>query len=173
MPKIDPEILLIAFVAVTGLAVLLQAILLLAIFLTIRKAANKVSEQAEELRSALMPIIYNTRDLFARVAPKLESAVDDLAEIAEGLRLQTADVQLSVTDLLERFRLQTTRIDGLFSSLLDAVDRAGGFIAEVVSRPVRQISAMLSSVKAVVESLRKSAGDGRPTQPNGERDMFV
>jgi phage-related protein len=42
----------------------------------------------------------------------------------------------------------------MITSLLDTVDRAGGFVANVVSTPVRQISNILSMVKAVVESLR-------------------
>jgi len=39
---------------------------------------------------------------------------------------------------------------------LDTVDRAGGFVNNVVSTPVRQISGVLRSAKAIVESLRGS-----------------
>jgi hypothetical protein len=49
----------------------------------------------------------------------------------------------------------------MFSNLLDTVDRAGGFVTEVVSKPVRQVSGVLRAAKAVVESLRGSAAARR------------
>ena len=57
MPKLDNETILLAFVAVTGLAVLLQALILLAILVSVRKAARSIKEELEDLRSAAMPVI--------------------------------------------------------------------------------------------------------------------
>jgi hypothetical protein len=68
MPIPDNQTLLLAFVALTGLAVLLQAIILLAIFITLRKAVRSVREESEKLRSSLMPIIYETRDILVGTA---------------------------------------------------------------------------------------------------------
>jgi methyl-accepting chemotaxis protein len=168
MPKMDNETILLAFVAVTALAVLLQAILLLAIFVTVRKAARAVREEAEDLRSSLMPIIYNSRDLYSRIAPKIEATVEDLSEIAHGLRVQTEAFQSTAVEVLDRVQRQTSRLDIMFSSVLDAVDRAGGFVAEAVSRPVRQISGMVASIKAIVESLRGAESATRHAHPSGE-----
>jgi hypothetical protein len=38
------------------------------------------------------------------------------------------------------------------------MDRAGGYVAQAVGAPVRQVSRMLNTVKAVVESLRSPLG---------------
>ena len=187
MPKLDNDTFLLAFVAVTGLAVLLQAIILLAIFVTVRKAFRSIREEVEDLRSSVMPVIYNTRDLLTtsrefladarelvtRVSPKIEAAATDLAEITHGLRVQSAEIQLSALEILDRVRRQSSRLDAMFSSLLDGIDRAGGFVAEVVSRPVRQISGVLACVKAVVGSLRAPETEGQPTHSSSDRDMFL
>lgn len=173
MPKLDNQTILLAFVAVTGLAVLLQAIILLAILVSVRKAARAVKEELEDLRSAAMPVIYNTRDLFARLAPIVEDTVGDLSEIARGLRVQTEEMQSTAAEVIEKVRKQTTRLDSMFTSVLDAVDRAGGFVAEAVSKPVRQLSALASSIKAIVESLRVPAPPPRPGRPRDDKDMFV
>jgi phage-related protein len=175
---LDNDTLLLAFVGVTAAAIVLQTIILLAVFLAVRKAARSIKEEVEDLRSSLMPIIHNTRDLFARLSPKVESTVDDLAEIAHGLRVQTAEVQSSALEIMEKMRRQTNRLDHMFTTVLDAVDRAGGFVAETVSRPVRQISALLSSIKAMIESLRTPQAEQRPgraasERPPGDKDMFV
>lgn len=172
MPKLDNETILLAFVAVTGLAVLLQAFILLAILISVRKAARSIKEELEDLRSAAMPVIYNTRDLFSRLAPVIEDTVGDLSEIARGLRVQTEGMQSTATEIVEKVRQQTTRLDAMFTGVLDAIDRAGGFVADAVSKPVRQLSALVASIKAVVESLRVPGEHPRPARPRDE-DMFV
>ncbi len=172
MPKLDNETILLAFVAVTGLAVLLQAFILLAILVSVRKAARAVKEELEDLRSAAMPFIYNSRDLFSRLAPKIEETVGDLSEIAHGLRLQTEEMQTSATEIIEKVRRQTSRLDSMVTSVLDAVDRAGGFVAEAVSKPVRQLSGLVASIKAILESLRSTAEHPRSTHFRDDKDMF-
>jgi|GEM_PF-1026625 uncharacterized protein YoxC len=193
MPKLDNETILLAFAVITGLAVLLQAIILLAIFFAVRKAVAHLREEAENLRSSIMPVFYDTRDLlantqgmltntqtflgdaqaflanaqafFTRVAPKVESAADNVAQVTGTLRMQTAEMQSSAQELMERVRRQSERVDGMVSEFLDTVDRAGGFVANTVSRPVQQISRVLRSAKAIVESLRAHRAQHRPEQP--------
>ena len=155
------------------MALLLQTIFLLAILVTVRKTARSLKEEIEDLRSSVMPIIYNTRDLLARVTPQVEATVEDLAQMAKGMRVQTEDLQSSAREVVERLRAQASRVDAMLSSVLDAVDRTGDFLTEAVNKPVRQISGLLASVKAVVESLRASEfGQNRSNSP-GDDDTFV
>jgi hypothetical protein len=52
-------------------------------------------------------------------------------------------------------------------------------MSDVVNKPMRQFSAILASVKAVVESLRNGApepnshSNARPNPPSRDHDMFV
>jgi ABC-type transporter Mla subunit MlaD len=88
------------------------------------------------------------------VTPKVEEAAADLAVITKGLRAQSIEVQSSVSELLDRVRRQSDRLDDMFTSLLNTADRTGNFVADMVSKPVRQLSSILAVVKAVVNSLR-------------------
>jgi uncharacterized protein with FMN-binding domain len=63
----------------------------------------------------------------------------------------------STLEIMERVQRQSDRIDGMVSKFLNTVDRAGEFVADAVSTPVRQISGVLRSAKAIIESLRGSA----------------
>lgn len=171
MPTMKNETVLLAFVIVVGLAIVLQTVILFAIFLGLRKAAAALKEQSDDLRSSVMPLIYNTREFCARVGPKIEdtlvkvdNTVDDLSGITRGLRIQTAEVQASTLEIMERVRRQSMRVDSMFSGALDKVERAGGFVADVVGKPVRQITGVVASVKAVIEALRSP--EGRPRQTN-------
>jgi ABC-type transporter Mla subunit MlaD len=177
MPNFDSQTILLAFVAVVTLAVLLQAIVMLAIYLSLRKAARSIKEEFEDLRDSISPIIDNTRTLVARVAPRVESTADDLAAMAHGMRAQTADIQAAATEILERLRAQTARMDGMISSVFDTLDRVSSFLTEAVAKPMRQLSGILASVKAVVESLRnaesKTHTSPAPEDINSDKDMFV
>jgi methyl-accepting chemotaxis protein len=154
MPNLDNETILLAITAVIGLALLLQTIILLAIFLSLRKAARSLHDEVEDLRSSVMPIIYATREAITRFTPKIEGAVDDLAGITQSLRVQTTEMQASANEVIERLRSQLHRLDGMITSVLDAADRAGGFVIASVSKPVRQLSGVMASIKAVLETLR-------------------
>jgi methyl-accepting chemotaxis protein len=153
----DNETILVVVVAVIGLAVVLQAIILLLIFISIRNAARALHEQVEELKSSITPVVGNVRDFIARISPKVESAVDDVSGMVHSARAQSAEIQSSVAEILKRTQDQLHRLDGMATSALDAVDRTGNLLIEAVNKPIRQLSAVFSMVKAMVESLRSPA----------------
>jgi methyl-accepting chemotaxis protein len=176
IPKLDQETILLAFACITGLVLLLQTILLLFVAIAVRKTALSVRKEAENMRTSVMPVLYDARDTLAntqiviasaqefvsnaqsmltRMAPKIESATGDLAEIAQGLRIQTAEIHRAAMEVMERVRRQSSRLDEMCTAMLDTMDRAGGFVANAVSKPVRQISGMLGTVKSVMDSLRR------------------
>jgi hypothetical protein len=182
MPKLDNQTILLALAAAIGLAVLLQTIILLAMFVTIRKVIGAIREEAANLRAAVMPVIYDAQEIlassrvslahsqelfvssqkfltdaqgfFTRVSPKIETTAGDVADITRVLRTQATEMHASTLEIMERVQKQSDRIDGMISKFLDTVDRAGGYVTDVVSTPVRQISGVLRSAKAIIESLR-------------------
>jgi methyl-accepting chemotaxis protein len=175
MPKLDTPTIQLALVAMVALAMVIQAIVLLAALSALRKLAKSIREEIEDLRSSVMPVIDNTRDLIARIAPKIEATTSDLAVLTHALRDQTADVQAAADEIVARVRRQASRVDTMLSSVLDAVDRANAFMADTVAKPMRQLSAFLASAKAVVESLRSTEGASRAdaNRASGDNDLFV
>ena len=175
MPKLDNQTIQLALIALIALAMLTQAFVLLAIFVAMRKAAKGIREQIEDLRFSIAPVIENARDFFTRLAPKVEQTTDDLAALTRALRVQTADVQSAATEIVARARRQASRLDTMLSSALDAIDRANAFVTDAIAKPMRQVSAILASAKAVVESLRNSEA-ASPSESNhtpGANDTFV
>ncbi|HXR39527.1 MAG TPA: hypothetical protein VN776_10565 [Terracidiphilus sp.] len=176
----DHDTIELVCIGVGALALLIQAIVLLAIYLGLNKATRSLKEEIEDLRSSIMPAVDSTRELasstrqlVARLTPKVEAAVTDVAELAHGLRQQAADVETATGEILERVRKQTSRIDTMFSGTLDAVDKAGAFVAETVGKPLRQLSGVLAAIKAIVESLRAFDSPSRAPRVHDDKDMFV
>ena len=173
MANVNGNTLLVVFIALTGAAVVLQAFVLLAIYIAIRKTAKSVLDEVQEVRTAVLPVIDQSRDLLNRVGPHLESISTDLSELTRSLRVQSADLQSVATEALERVRVQTSRMDFMFSRLLDTVDRAGGLVAQTINLPFRQVSAIVATAKAVVGALRSPPPRPERTQPPADKDMFV
>ncbi|MGA2341259.1 MAG: hypothetical protein ABSF75_15295 [Terracidiphilus sp.] len=179
MSKLDNQTIQLALFALVALAMLAQAIVMFAAFLVVRKAARTADEKFEAFQSSVTPLINNTRALVTRLTPKIEQTADDLAALTHSLRVQTADVQFAANEIITRARVQATRLDVMLSHVLDTLDRTGHFMSDVVNKPMRQFSAILASVKAVVESLRNGApepnshSNARPNPPSRDHDMFV
>jgi methyl-accepting chemotaxis protein len=175
MPNLDNQTIQLALVAAVALAMLIQAIVLFAALIALRKLAKSIRQEIDDLRSSVMPLIENTRNLLARVAPKIEQTASDLALLTRALRNQTADVQAAADEIIGRAQLQARRVDSMLSNVLDAVDRAGSFMADTVTKPMRQLSAFLASAKAVIESLRSTQGASRAeaNRASGDNDLFV
>ncbi len=174
MHNLDSQTVQLVIVAAVAVTMLLQAIVLLAIFSTLRKAAQSMREDVEQLRTTVIPVIENVRELLVHTGPKIESAATDLAALSQNLRRQTADIQVAGKEIIDRLQKQSQRVDSMLTKVLDAVDRTGGFMTDTVTKPMRQLAGLLASAKAVVEALRSdspthSAGD----KARGDKDMFV
>ena len=118
MPALNTDTILIAFVGLTAVAVLLQAIVLFSIYAAVRKAVSSLQEATEDFKDSVMPVLKTTRTILETIAPKVAPVVADvtgisaniktasaeLAEMAHTLRVQSADVQLAAADALDRVR---------------------------------------------------------------------
>jgi hypothetical protein len=175
MQHIDNQTIQLILIAVVVVAMLFQSIILIALFTTMRKAAREASAKIENISSSVVPLIDNSRALMERLTPKIDKTSDDLVALAHSLRIQTDDLQGAANEIITRVRGQASRFDALTTDLLDGVDRASNFMADAVAKPMRQVSAVLASVKAVVESLRAAEPGARshPANSSSDNDLFV
>ena len=180
------------FIGITAVAVLMQAFLLLGIYLTVVKAVQSMNEKVGELkddaaafRSTITPVMNeakelmvtardvvatvktvmaSTRTLIEELEPRLESAATDLADIARDIHVQANQLQASVDEVARKARRQADRVDGMATSVLNGLERFGSFVNQTVSVPVRQVSGVVAAAKAVVETLRSPSPPSRVRQ---------
>lgn len=174
------ELIIVAAVALT---MLLQAIMLVALFVLLRKTVQTLHEELDENRRSLKnlmdkvePIVDRAGEFLSNTSPKIESTVADIAAVAQKLRAQTDDVQTAASEVIERVRRQGARMDSMMTKTLDGVDRAATFMTDAVGKPMRQLSAVLASAKAVVETLRSPAphqGQANQAAPSEDQDYYA
>lgn len=192
MANSNLETLLIVFVALTGLAVLMQACVLLGIFLTVRKAVQVGKEQADEYRTKITPLLATsrelvgtakdlisaTKDLVSGLQPQLEAAAAELSGMARDIHTQANHLQVSVDEVAQKARRQADRVDGMTTSVLNGLDRFGSFVNEAVHVPIRQVNGVMAAAKAVVQTLKEPpVGRSRPQSGEArvaaEKDLFI
>jgi hypothetical protein len=165
--------LLVVFVGLTGLALVVQAIVMLVAFLTMRKTIISLHADVQELRTTAMPILVKSRETLEKVAPKLESVATDVADIAHILKRQSVEFQAVAGDILERVHRQTNRVDNMFTTVVDGVEHASNVVIASVTRPVRQVSALLAGAKAFLGVLANGRRPDQQADVVADQDMFV
>jgi hypothetical protein len=151
---LNTETILIVFVALTGASVLLQACILFAIFLSLRKTAKSVLEVTEDLKATVVPMVHSTRELVERITPQIITVSSGMAALTETLKKESAAADFSVSDLLQRISRQAQRLDAMLTASLNAVERATVAVETAVSAPVRQVNGVLAAIRAVVDTYR-------------------
>lgn len=152
MSNVDSQIILLVIAGVAASALLLQAIVLVGILFGMRKALSVARREFEDLRASALPFINESREFVTRVAPKIEVTSTELAALSCTLRTQANELHAAATEILERARRQADRLDSMTTTVLDTADRAGSFMSHAVTKPMRQVSGILASIKAVVET---------------------
>lgn len=163
---LNTETILIIFVAFTGASVLLQACILLAIYISLRKTAKSALEATEDFKSNVLPMIHSTRELVDRITPQVINISAGLAELTEMLKKESRGVSFSASEVMERVNRQTKRLDGMLTNGLNAVERAGEVVESAVAAPIRQVNGIMAAIKAVIDTYRSENSRPKATYPN-------
>src|SRR5215469_8226743 len=97
------------FIALTGIAVLLQAGVLLAMYLTMRKTTSQVQALMSEVRTKVMPNIDQAQQIIADIRPKIEVIAENLRDTSTTVKTQIERIDATVNDIMDRARLQVIR----------------------------------------------------------------
>ena len=100
--------LLITFIAVTAFAVLLQAGILVALYLAVRKSTDKMEALATEVKSKALPTMETVQSLLVEMRPKIDVMTTNFSESSTLVRNQLGRIDATLTDALDRTRLQSS-----------------------------------------------------------------
>jgi len=147
---------LAAFVAITGLAVLLQAAVLAAMYFQMRQATRRIEDIASDLQTRVNPILSKIQTLTEDIQPRISSMVSDAAEITHIARSSAQRVDRAFAEMIERLRMQLIHADQILTGALEAVDEAGTQIRKTILGPVQSASALIRGIQTGLEFFRSS-----------------
>jgi len=148
----DNNTLLTVFIAVTAAAVLLQAAILAGMFLAMKKTSAKVESLAEQVKTKVLPTAELAHSMIVELRPKIETVADNVSVSTTMLRTQLERVDATLTDIVDRTRLQVIRADEFVNNTMDKLEETREAVQRTVVSPVRQISGLMHGVTAGVEA---------------------
>jgi hypothetical protein len=166
------------FILFTGLAVMLQAGILLAMFLAMRKSGARIEAIATEVKTKVLPTMEQAEALLTEIRPNLQVIAENLRDSTTVLRDQVQRVDATVKDAMDRGRLQIIRADELLSRTLDRVEQTTDMVHETVISPVRQLSGLMQGITVALEFLfggrgRRNGGGREERRPVPQDEMFI
>ncbi len=173
------------FIAVTSFAVVLQMLILLGMFLTMRKLgarmqalADKVEETTAVVQTRVLPILDKTKTIQEDVKnfldnarPKIETLIDNASRISSTTRATVERFDATANDAIDRVRLQVIRGDEMLTRTMDRVEETSEKVQHTVMSPVRQVSGIMQAISTGMGAYFSTQRRRRNGGPSDE--MFI
>ncbi len=164
--------LLAVFIGITGFAVLLQAGILLGMFLAMRKTSEKMEALAEEMKNKVLPTAELAHSMIIELRPKMETVMDNVSVSTTVLRTQLERIDATLTDIVDRTRLQVIRADEFVTGTMDKLEETREVVQRTVVSPVRYLSGIAHGLSVGLEAFfgRRRGRNGVNVQQD---EMFI
>jgi methyl-accepting chemotaxis protein len=164
--------LLITFIALTAFAVLLQAAMLAGMYFSMRKTSAKVEQLADEVKTKVLPTAELAHSMMSELRPKIATVVENVSVSTTMLRTQMERVDATLTDIVDRTRLQVIRADEFVNTTMDKLEETREVVQKTVVSPVKQLSGLMRGVGAGFEAFF-SRRRGRNSVSAPQDEMFI
>ena len=167
------DTLLRIFIAVTTFAVVVQAGILVGLYLAVRNSTARMEALATEVKSKALPAMETVQSMLVELRPRIDVISNNVAESSDLLRSQLGRLDATVTDALDRARLQVIRADELLNRTMDKVEETSEVVHKTVISPLRQVNGLMAAISTGVDVF---LGQKRRHPRNGgvpQDEMFI
>ena len=168
------DTLLRIFIAVTTFAIVVQAGIMVGLYLAVRKSTAKMDALATEVKSKALPTMETVQSMLVEMRPKIDVMTTNFSESSALVRNQLGRIDAALTDALDRTRLQVIRADELLNRTMDKVEETSEIVHKTVISPLRQVNGLMAAISTGVEVF---LGQKRRHPKNGagvpQDEMFI
>jgi hypothetical protein len=152
------------FIIVTAVAVVIQAGIRVGLFVAVRKTSKRVESLATDVQTKALPTIETAQSMLVELRPRITDIIGNVEDSARMARAQMERLDVTVSDVVDRTRLQVIRADELVSRTMDRVEETSDLVHRTVVSPIRQLSGLMTGLSAGLEYFlgrrRRQRGDG-------------
>ena len=159
------NILLTVFVALTAIAVMTQAGVLVAIYMVSKRHSEQMERFMNETREMMAPI--------KTITENLRTASVNIVEIGIAARDQFRRVEGMVNDTSEVLQAQLARLDSATRDVVERVNGTALVLQESVVRPAREIAAIAKGVGRGLEALFLRRPKPTVDQAHQDEELFI
>jgi hypothetical protein len=161
------------FIGVTAAAVVIQAGILVALYLSVRQTSARLEALATEVKTKVLPVAEAAHSMLVEFRPPLQTLLTNVSESSTKVRNQIERLDATVADAIDRTRLQVIRADELLNRTLDRVENTTNLVHKTVVSPVRQLAGLVQGITSGVEFLIGAKRRGRNGVPVPQDEMFI
>jgi len=161
------------FVGVTAAAVVLQACILVALYLAVRQSSARIEALATEVKTKVLPTADTAQAMLVELRPKIESILGNVNETSTIVRGQMSRLDATLNDVVDRGRLQVIRADELLTRTMDRVEETTEMVHNTVISPVRQLSGLMQGLSVGLDTLLGARRRKRNSAGVPQDEMFI
>ena len=161
----DLELWLTLFVALTALAVLMQAVILVSIYILSRRVAGQIELTLAQLRELMPPL--------KTVTENLKTVSEDLVEIGGAAREQFHRVEDMIGETGQALQTQLEKVDQMSRDVTARVNETVDVVQDSIIRPVREVGALARGLTRGFEVLINRKGRNTVDQAQQDEDLFI
>jgi hypothetical protein len=159
------EGLMTLFVALTALAIITQAGVLIAIYLVSKRLSEQVERFMRDTREMMTPI--------RSIAENLRVASSNLVEIGLSARDQFRRVEAMVTDTGEALQVQLARFDRVSQDVIERFNETADIVQDSVVRPAREVAALAKGLSRGFGAFLFRKSRSTVDQARQDEELFI
>jgi hypothetical protein len=161
------------WIAITSLAVVIQAGILVALFVSVRKTSARMEAIVTDLHKKTAPILESTQSIVVDSRPKIEAITDNLLAASTSIKSQVERLDATVSDAVDRTRLQIIRADDLVTRTMDRVEETTDIVHRSVISPVRQMAGIVTGLTTGIGAFFGRRGGAEREDSPQDEEMFI
>jgi cellulose biosynthesis protein BcsQ len=161
------------WIAITSLAVVIQAGILVALYVSVRKSSARMETILSDLHKKTTPILESTQSIVVDSRPKIEAITDNLLAASTSIKSQVERLDATVSDAVDRTRLQIIRADDLVTRTMDRVEETTDIVHKTVISPVRQMAGLVTGLTTGIGAFFGRRGNSEREDSPQDEEMFI
>ena len=161
-------------VVVTALAVVLQACILAALYISTKKTSERIEAIASDVQKHAVPVLQSAQNILADSQGKIALAMDNLAAVSVTFRSQAERIDKTLAETVDRSHMQMLRVDALVSRTMDKIEETTELVQGSIITPVRQVAGVIAGVTAGINAImRRRKPAVQPQETRLDEEMFI
>ena len=162
------------FVVVAAVAIVLQMVILFALYKGLRQTSERMEGIATRLEQQATPVLTTAAAILDDAKPKIAEITTNLAETTASVRTHVTQVGQATTEMVERARMQAARLDEFVSSAAQKVEATSELLQHKVFSPMKRVRAIISALNVGMSFFKSNRPHHRTSSESvQDEEMFI
>ncbi len=169
----DQNTALTVTLILVAIAVLLQAVAMLGMWLLFRRIPEQIEGVRNDIKQRLDPLARSALEIVDNSREPLRTISSNLVEISQMLRERTTNMDALMADAIDKTRLQIIRVDQMVSDLVVKVGNTADAVQRGVLGPINEVNALVKGVKSGLEFLFTRRRVTNVSEATQDEQLFI